>query len=165
MKGDTRTFIEGLPADTVNDLTQLQAALTTQYHGAIHVNSVRAQLRTEKWRVDGTPPKMFSRLQPLIMKIHAGATQEERDNQLKAALWDRLPSQVTVLATGHTFTTAAALRDFATQLLDTLKCNPLSTIGLVDGGITGRDMDVKRSIDDLAKQIISVPNRREAYQH
>ena len=139
LKGNARTFIEGLPADTVNGLTQLQAALIAQYHGVIHVNLARAQLRTEKWRVDDTPPKMFSRLQPLIMKIHAGATQEERDNQLKAALWDRLPSQVIVLATGHTFTTAAALRDFATQLLDTLTCNPLLTIGLVDGGITGQE--------------------------
>ena len=27
LKGDARVFIEGLPADTVNDLTQLQTAL------------------------------------------------------------------------------------------------------------------------------------------
>ena len=74
LKGDARKFVEGQPDVVVNDLTHLQNALINQYHGVMHVNSAKAQLRSEKWRVDDTPSKMFNRLQPLIMKIHAGTT-------------------------------------------------------------------------------------------
>ena len=46
LKGEARTFIQSLPAAQLTDFTTLQTALQNQYHEAIHVNAVRAQLHS-----------------------------------------------------------------------------------------------------------------------
>ena len=77
--GEARTYAESLTAAQQNHYTQLlQELLQEQYHGAIHVNAARAQLRQEKWRVDDSPAKMYGRLQPLILKIYANFGRGKR---------------------------------------------------------------------------------------
>ena len=67
LTSEARTFAETLAPQIQADLTQLKAALRTEYHSAVHVSAARATLRAEKWRCDDTPSKLYHRLQPLIL--------------------------------------------------------------------------------------------------
>jgi hypothetical protein len=149
---EARLFAEILPADTQADIELLKTALRNEYHGPLHVNAARAMLRSEKWRIDDSPAKLYNRLQPLILKIYSASTRQEKDLLLKQELWIRLPDNIVVLSTGHVFTTAASLRDFATELLETLKHRTLTTINTIKSKPTVDD-SLKQSILDLSSRV------------
>ena len=121
LKGDAWVFAELLDEVALDDLETLQMRLTTMFHSQIHVVAVCTQLCQEKFCVDNTLSSLFNRLKPLVLKIHYAVTAAEQDAHLKQYLWKRLPDQVILMSTEHTFVNAAALHNFAMQLLQTMQ--------------------------------------------
>lgn len=151
LKGDARVFAESLDEVALADLEILQTRLTETFHSPVHVAAARTQLRQEKFRVDDTPSSLFNRLKPLVSKIHFAATAAEKDAQLKQYLWERLPDQVVLMSTGHTFADAAALRNFATQLLQTMQQRPAPMVSTMYAD--NSQGDLFRKLEDLTQQV------------
>ena len=67
-------------------------------------------------------------------------------------MWERLPDQVVLLATGRQFDAALALRNFAAEVLQTLQQRPLTTVGLVEQ-LPSEGDEIKQNIASITKQL------------